>query len=71
MLELFTSSQELFNHLVVVCERNNWSYDCIWDIVGEDIIDIIPYGSTKVIVEDKNGFEYLGNRYKVEEVSRC
>ena len=71
MLELFTSSQELFNHLVVVCERNNWSYDCIWDIVGDDIIDIIPYGSTKVIVEDKNGFEYLGNRYKVEEVSRC
>ena len=71
MLELFTSSQELFNHLIVVCERNNWSYDCIWDIVGDDIIDIIPYGSTKVIVEDKNGFEYLGNRYKVEEVSRC
>nr|DAG31504.1 MAG TPA: RNA dependent RNA polymerase [Caudoviricetes sp.] len=71
MLELFTSSQELFNHLVVVCERNNWSYDCIWDIVGDDIIDIIPYGSTKVIVEDKNGFEYLGNRYRVEEVSRC
>lgn len=71
MLELFTSSQELFNHLVVVCERNNWSYDCIWDIVGDDIIDIIPYGNTKVIVEDKNGFEYLGNRYKVEEVSRC
>ena len=50
MLDLFTSSKELFNHLVVMCERNNWSCDCIWDIVGDDIVDIIPYGNTQVVV---------------------
>ena len=71
MLELFTSSQELFNHLVIMCENYNWSYDCIWDIIGDDIIDIIPYGKTKVVVEDENGFEYLGHHYSLEEVKRC
>lgn len=71
MLELFTSYKELFNHLVVMCEKNNWSYDCLWDIIGDDIIDIIPYGDTQVIVEDDSGFEYLGKTYKLEEVKRC
>lgn len=71
MLDLFTSSKELFNHLVVMCERNNWSCDCIWDIVGDDIVDIIPYGNTQVVVEDADGFEYLGRNYKLEEVKRC
>lgn len=71
MIELFTSSKELFNYLIVMCDRNNWSYDCIWDIVGEDIIDIIPYGDTKVVVEKEDGFEYLGHFYGLEEVKRC
>lgn len=71
MVELFTSSKELFNYLIVMCGRNNWSYDCIWDIVGEDIIDIIPYGDTKVVVEKEDGFEYLGHFYGLEEVKRC
>lgn len=71
MVELFTSSKELFNYLIVMCDRNNWSYDCIWDIVGEDIIDIIPYGNTKVVVEKEDGFEYLGHFYGLEEVKRC
>lgn len=71
MVELFTSSKELFNYLIVMCGRNNWSYDCIWDIVGEDIIDIVPYGDTKVVVEKEDGFEYLGHFYGLEEVKRC
>lgn len=71
MQELFTSSRELFNHLIVMCENNGWSYDCVWDIIGDDIIDIIPYGKTQVVVEDKEGFEYLGHYYKLEEVGRC
>lgn len=71
MVELFTSSKELFNYLIVMCDRNNWSYDCIWDIVGEDIIDIVPYGDTKIVVEKEDGFEYLGHFYGLEEVKRC
>lgn len=71
MLELFTSYKELLNHLVVMCERNNWSCDCIWDIIGDDIIDLIPEGDTQVIVESDDGFEYLGRTYKLEEVKGC
>lgn len=68
ILELFTSSEELFNHLVFMCNKNNWSYDCIWDIVGDDIIDIIPYGESQIVIEDENGFEYLGKKYRLEVI---
>lgn len=71
MFKLFTSTKELFNHLVYMCETNNWSYDCIWDIIGDDIIDIIPYGKTMVITENSSGFEYLGRYYSLEEVKQC
>ena len=71
MQDLFTSSKELFNYLAEMCKRHDWSYDCIWDIIGEDIIDIIPYGKTKVVVEKQDGFEYLGGYYGLEEVERC
>ena len=71
MFELFTSSKELFNHLIALCDNKNWSYDCVWDIIGDDIIDIIPYGNSKVIVEDPNGFEYLGKYYNLEGVNIC
>lgn len=71
MLDLFSSSYELFNHLVVVCERCGWSYNYIWDIMGDDIIDIIPYGDSKIVVEDDIGFEYLGHHYRLEGVSKC
>ena len=68
MQDLFTSTKELFNYLVVMCDRNNWSYDCVWDIIGDDIIDMIPYGKSKVVVEKDDGFEYLGHYYGLEEV---
>ena len=71
MLEVFSSSLELFNHLIVMCEINKWDYSCVWDILGEDIIDIIPDGYTYVIVENKNGFEYLGKNYLLQEVQNC
>ena len=68
MQNLFTSSKELFNHLVVMCERKKKSFDCIWDIIGDDIIDIIPKSKSYILRDSKEGFEYLGNYYVVEEV---
>lgn len=68
---LFTSSYELFNHLVYLCDKYNWSYDCVWDIVGDDIINIIPYGDSKVVVEKEGGFEYLGHYYVLEGVNHA
>ena len=68
ILDIFNSTKELFNYLIIMCGRHGWSYDCIWDIIGDDIIDIIPYDDSRVLIEDENGFEYLGHRYKLEEV---
>lgn len=72
MVELFSGHyKNLFNHLVYMCQQFGWSLDCIWDILGDDIIDIIPYGQNLVIVEDEGGFEYLGHHYALREVSKC
>lgn len=70
MFDLFDTTFSLFNHLVFMCQKYNWSYDCIWDIIGDDIIDIIPYGNSQVIV-DGNSFEYLGHYYDLREVPKC
>jgi len=70
MYEEFSSSKELFDYLITMCQKNNISYDCIWDILGEDIIDIIPYGKSQVIMEDETGFEYLGRYYSLCEVKK-
>ena len=45
--------------------------DVLKQLTDDDIIDIIPYGNTQVVVEDTDGFEYLGRNYKLEEVKRC
>lgn len=67
MFDLFETTYSLFNHLVFMCQKYNWSCDCIWDIIGDDIINIIPYGDSQIIV-DGNGFEYLGHHYNLR---RC
>lgn len=70
MFELFNDVRDLFNHLVYMCSSYGWSYDYVWDIVGDDIIDIIPYGNSMVVVDDMEGFEYLGKSYSLQQVWR-
>ena len=69
IFEICSCTKELFNYLIVICNKFNWSYNIIWDILGEDIIDIIPYECSKVAVEDKDGFEYLGRFYRLEDIN--
>lgn len=71
MLELFSSNQELFDYLVFTCKKNKWSMDYVWEIMGDDIIDIIPYGDSKVPVDCADGFEYLGHHYRLKGVIKC
>ena len=68
MYEIFNSSRELFEYLVEMCKRNNFDYDFIWDILEDDIIDIIPSGDSLIIIDDKLGEDYLGGTYKLKEV---
>lgn len=68
MYEIFNSSRELFEYLIEMCKRNNFDYDFIWDILEEDIIDMIPSGDSLIIIDDKQGNDYLGRTYKLKEV---
>ena len=65
---LFSNTKELFNHLMLMCQRKNMNYDIVWDIMGDDIVDIIPIQCPTILIEDENGIEYLGHKYGLQEV---
>lgn len=65
---LFSNTRELFNHLMMMCQRKNINHDIVWDIIGDDIIDIIPVCNPTVLIEDDYGVEYLGHKYQLQEV---
>ena len=64
---IFSNTRELFNHLMMMCQRKGMNHDIIWDIMGDDIVDIIPRQNPTVLVEDENGMEYLGQKYSLQE----
>ena len=69
MNDLVSSSKDLFNYLITMCEKYDIKdYEIVWDIMKEDIIDSIPYGHNFYVVEDENGLEYLGKRYTIKEI---
>ena len=64
MYGLVSSTKELFNYLIVLCERQGYQdYDIVWQILKDDIIDIIPYGEKLLVQEEQRGQEYLGKKY--------
>lgn len=68
MYSIFSSSRELFEYLIEMCRRNNFDYAFIWDIIGEDIIDIIPSSKSLIVVDDECGKDYLGSKYSLKEI---
>ena len=67
---IFSNTKELFNHLMMMCQRKGMNHDIVWDIMGDDIIDIIPVQNPTVLIEDENGMEYLGQKYSLQEVRK-
>ena len=65
---IFSNTKELFNHLMLMCQRKNMNYDIVWDIMGDDIVDIIPVQCPTLLIESENGMEYLGHKYGLQEV---
>ena len=53
---------------MMMCQRKNINHDIVWDIMGDDIIDIIPVCNPTVLIEDDYGVEYLGHKYQLQEV---
>lgn len=49
--------------------RFNWGF--AWDVLGEQLLPLIPQGRSFVPVRDPSGtFEYLGDRYSLSEVTQ-
>lgn len=67
---IFSNTKELFNHLMMMCQRKGMNHDIVWDIMGDDIIDVIPIQNPTVLIEDENGMEYLGQKYSLQEVRK-
>lgn len=69
MRNIFSNTFDLFNHLMFICSQNNSKdYDLVWDIMGDDMIDVIPSENPTILVEDVNGSNYLGHKYSLQEV---
>ena len=51
-----------------MCQKKNMDYDIVWDIMGDDIVDVIPISCPTILIEDDNGIEYLGHRLGLREV---
>jgi len=68
MNNILSSTKDLYNYLVCMCEKYNLKdYDIVWEILKDDILDVIPYGEKITLEEDENGFEYLGKKYLIRE----
>ena len=48
---------------------NNFNYGFAWDVLEDQIISLIPQGHTYCPIRDPEGEEYLGNTYKLVEIS--
>lgn len=44
----------------------NWSF--AWDLLGDNVVDVIEYGQTFAPVRSDNGTEYLGSMYELKDV---
>lgn len=44
----------------------NWSF--VWNMLEEQIVDLIPQGETVMVYKNDEGEEYLGQRYKLKNI---
>ncbi len=66
--KIFSNTKEMFNHLMFMCDKKNMSYDIVWDIMGDDIVDVIHSSGATILCESEDGVEYLGHNYSLQEV---
>lgn len=62
--ELVTNTYDLFNVLIDFGNKTSGFDEAfIWDMLGEDILSVLPEGRHIAVIEDKSGAEYLGKKY--------
>lgn len=61
--------KELMYHIGVLSkEYANFNWSFAWNMLEEQIIDLLPRGETLVAVKNEEGTEYLGQRYKLKNI---
>jgi hypothetical protein len=73
--QISNNTQELFEYMLAMAETfensgTEFNYSFIWDILDEDILNVIPQDKSLICLEDINGQEYLGRKYKLVEVKK-
>lgn len=48
---------------------SNFNWGFAWDVLEDQIIDLIPQGHTYCPIRSEDGVEYLGNKYKLVEIT--
>lgn len=69
LYKMFSNTRDLFDVLCMMCEKYNMNYEIIWEVMQEDIVEIIPEYNPMVVVENENGIEYLGKNLSLEAVN--
>lgn len=65
---LFNNEQEMFNHIMFMSSSYNMALDNVWEIMGDYMIECIPWGDTYIIIRDEEGQEYLGQNLALKGV---
>lgn len=73
--EVSTCTQELFEYMIALYlkyQKHEQPFECsfIWDILDEDILNVISCDSPLMCLADENGNEYLGRKYSLVEVQK-
>lgn len=67
---VISNTEQLFEYMLAVAkEDKQFNYGFIWDILDKDVLDFIKQNSY-VCVQDDNGAEYLGKRYRLKELEK-
>jgi len=69
LYKMFSCTRDLFDVLCMMCDKYNMNYDVIWEIMQDDIVELIPKDNPTVVVEDSNGIEYLGRNLSLEAIN--
>ena len=69
LYKMFSCARDLFDVLCMMCDLYNVNYDVIWEIMQDDIVDIIPENNPTAVVENEKGTEYLGKKLSLEVIN--
>lgn len=68
--EISTNPTDLFQYMIRLPDLlSKFDYTFIWDILGDDILAVIPRDNSILYKESETGQEYLGRKYEVMEVN--